>query len=277
MSSVQDRLTGLALRETENLNWATTAFYYSAVHAGRLLCFLCAGDYPMGHADMANLFAAGASGRVRFDWLETFQAYVAGAGPTQQITDTQADARVLRPSLEAAVRASFPSTAAAVASFAPLLSKFKKLRNDCNYEAFLVAHERNHFLVTPGFDDLARAADRASAMAVEMAVSLASESMSAEPAFGPSRALFIASHNHYVRGRLEESLAEKFRHSPSAMSELRTVRDALRVSPVPGPTITADDVDTFLHEIEYGQFGQKQGLMDRWRQDVAALKTSVGL
>lgn len=59
MTSAQDRLTGLMLRESGNLNWATTAFYYSGVHAGRLLCFVCTGDYPTGHAQLADLLAIG--------------------------------------------------------------------------------------------------------------------------------------------------------------------------------------------------------------------------
>lgn len=274
MSSVQDRLTGLALREARNLNWATTAFYYSAVHAGRLLCFLCAGDYPTAHADLANLLAPAGNGRVRFDWLNKFRAYVGGT-PGAQVAAPQGTPAQLRSSLLRTVGAGFPGASARVDRFAPLLSAFKNLRNDANYESLLIAHEKEHFLVTKGFDELAQAANDVSDIATEMATALYAENLVTGDPFAQDRDRFLAAHRLYLRGRFERSLIEKFSDYPSAMNGLQRAVEALTISGGHTPELSPAEVEAFLDPIMYDTFGEKQGLMRRWKRDVEALRAEV--
>src|SRR5439155_2199997 len=123
MSSVQDRLTGLALQESGNLNWATTAFYYSGVHAGRLVCFVCFGDYPMGHAELATLLAptqrtrtGQPSRRFRLDWLNKFLKYVRANNDNAALQNSQAP-RPDHNSLLTAIDATLPGMRAAFDRF----------------------------------------------------------------------------------------------------------------------------------------------------------------
>ena len=275
MSSVQDRLTGLALAEAGNLNWATTAFYYSAMHSGRMLFFVCSGDYPIQHRDM-NGILEGVNGRAKVDWLKKFHAYIGAPAGTGVIEEKSAAASDLRTSLMSAVAVSFRGSDATVQRFAPLLPKFKNLRNDSNYEALLVAHERNHFLVTETFQRLARAADTTSALGVSMAIRLYLEHLRGSAQFQAEHDRLLSAHRLYLRGRFEQSLREKFHGSPSALDALREAVAAL--ADPGGAAAEPDDpeLDAFLDPIMYGQFGQKQGLMDRWERDVASLEASVG-
>lgn len=276
MSSVQDRLTGLALAESENLNWATTAFYYSAMHAGRLLFFVCSGDYPTQHRDM-NAILEGGNGRAKVDWLKKFHGYIGTPGTAGGVEEKSTAATDLRASLMNAVAASCPGSDAAVQRFMPLLPKFKNLRNDSNYEALLVAHERNHFLVTDTFRKLTCAADKASAISVDMAIGLYLEHVKSAQQFQAEHGRFLSAHRLYLRGRFEQSLSEKFKGSPRALAVLREAIAALATPDNPPGEAGSQEVEAFLEPIMYGQFGQKQGLMDRWEGDVASLEAVVGV
>lgn len=277
MSSVQDRLTGLSLRESGNLNWSTTAFYYSAVHAGRLLCFVCTGDYPTGHAELASLLSPSPPAppnpprRFHFDWLDKFKRYVG----TPAVPAPGVVAAPPRPDLEAiqlAIDAHMPALRASFDQFAPLLAKFKNLRNDCNYEALLVAHEVNHFTVTDGFRELVTSADRASSLAVDLATGAYLAHLRGNPCFEPSRVKFHAAHDLYLDGRFGLSLQTKFGTSHTAMGELHRITESLRW---PGAEPVADIENAFLSPIMYDTFGEKQGLMRRWRDDINELKASL--
>ncbi len=280
MSSAQDRLTGIALRENGNLNWATTAFYYSAVHAGRLVCFVCCGDYPTGHAELANLLAPMPTPqrpprRFHFDWLDRFRRYVGAnqIAPAQNPQAPQTD----HDALVAAIDATLPNLRAAFDRFALLPAKFKNLRNDCNYEALLVAHERNHHIVdheshedrgvTQGFQDLVASAEQVSRLAVDLAIDAYLKHLQNADYFGNERERFHAAHCQYLHGRFENSLRQKFQHSPTAMAELQRITDRLGW---PGE-MAAGDLGGFLAPIMYDTFGEKQGLMQRWRDDIAVL------
>lgn len=283
MSSIQDRLTGLALRESGNLNWATTAFYYSAVHSGRLVCFVCSGDYPTSHAVLASLFAKSIAPKKQkrkhtshFDWLDTFRAYLAapdgGEGAATKSDSGSADnqAQDGRPFIDA-IYETMPNLREALDRFSPLLVKFKNLRNDCNYEALLVANEKNHFKATDTFEKLVTSADAASRLACNVAVDAYNLNLRSAECLRPNRDGFHTSHNMFLQSRFVPSLGEKFQQSIIATRELHRIAGDLDW---PG-TPSGINVDDFLEPIIYNIFGEKQGLMLRWRQDVDLLRGTL--
>lgn len=155
--------------------------------------------------------------------------------------------------------------------FAPILAKFKNLRNDCNYEALLVAHEVNHIRVTPDFDNLVKCADEASKAAVELAVAAYLGHVRSDPCFEAHRSQFHAAHNNYVSSRFNHSLRRKFNGSSTARTELLRLSGLLAWPQGPA----ANDTDQFLEPIMYDTFGEKQGLMQRWRDDITALQQAL--
>lgn len=266
MTSVQDRLTGLALRESRNLNWSATAFYYSTVHAARLVCFVVSGDYPKGHKQLARLFSPAESSSPNafsLDWWASFMREMGGSEPQSSI-----DAAVLRGGIQACIS----KLSGGIDSLVPL-AKLKNLRNDCNYEALLVAHEVEHDTVTAGFKELADSADHASGLAIDLACAVYLAHLQRDPAFDESRSKFHAAHAWYLVGRLEESLLRKFNPSPSAMTELARVLKALEW---PGAQPTAPrELDPFLRPIMYDTFDGKNVLMKKWKEDITDLRKSL--
>lgn len=269
MSSAQDRLTGLALRESGNLNWATTAFYYSAVHAGRLICFVHFGDFPMSHDKLATLMAGAQGGCIHLNWLQKFLSYArnqAGQDEGGRVTPTQ---------LRCAMHTGMPCLLRDFDRLAPLLSRFKSLRNDCNYEALLVAHERNHHVVgstepwddhgvTPAFKSLVEVADRVSRIAVDLSIDAYRTNLQQAACFETHRHQFHAAHDEYVQDRFQASLSQKFGCCGSAHSELERLTNRLE-----WPSSAAHgDLGAFLDPIMYDTFGEKQGLMTRWRREI---------
>ena len=278
MSAVQDRLTGLALREAGNLNWATTAFYYNTVHAGRIMCFVCCGDFPKGHLELASMLGGAATGNspIKVNWLWEFRKYVGGALPIGPDDSARGTAASLHTRLREAIDADFPGNVMLVKRFREIPSLFRNLRNDCNYEALLVAHERNHFLVRQGFEDLVAAAEGASAIAVETATALYMTNLNTASCFDSQRPRYIDAHRTYVQGRLTACLAEKFQGSPAAMLELERVLEFLQVVDAAAELPPAHEVEAFLAPIMYDEFGEKRGLMERWNDDIHALSGAVG-
>jgi len=55
-TSLNDYAVGRSLHRQNKLDWACTAYYYSLVHALRLVCFLVYGDFPMRHDNLAKVF-----------------------------------------------------------------------------------------------------------------------------------------------------------------------------------------------------------------------------
>lgn len=273
MSSVQDRLTGLALRESRNLNWSATAFYYSTIHAARLVCFVVSGDYPKRHEQLARLFSpAGSSSpnAISLDWWASFMSEMGGAAGTPRDSERRSsiDAAVLRDGIQACIS----KLSGGIGSLVPL-AKLKNLRNDCNYEALLVAHEVEHDTVTAGFEELADSADHALGLAVDLACAVYLAHLQLDRAFETSRSKIHAAHARYLADRLEESLLRKFSPSPSAMTELARVLKALEWR---GAQPTApDELDRFLRPIMRDTFDEKNVLMKKWKEDITALRKSL--
>jgi hypothetical protein len=70
-STLGDYATARDLHIHNKLNWASTIYYYSLVHALRLICFIALGDFPIGHSDLAKLYKDGELCK-KTKWLKQF-------------------------------------------------------------------------------------------------------------------------------------------------------------------------------------------------------------
>ncbi len=271
MSSVQDRLTGLALQESGNLNWATTAFYYSTVHAGRLLCFAAMGDYPTSHSQLTLALdpAALVKDRIRFDWLFTFLKSLDGSFLAERVEKDNALAVVV-------LRACQDSSQVAgvdpdrIGRFGALLGSFKKLREDSNYEALLIAHERDHTRVTKSFETLAAAAEQVSVMAAELSIGMMTGLVNHHPMFDNLRPSLRRAQAWYMNDRLRMSLAGKFASSANCIRELERLCWLGRID-LAASSNDGDDLVTFLQPIMLEAFSGKKQLMDVWDKKIQRL------
>jgi hypothetical protein len=139
-SALSDYSLGCDLRNRNCLNWSATAYYYSMVHATRLICFLAVGDFPTNHQKLASLFSS--SGKFKTTWLNNFNG-------TQGMD------------LSCSIILNYYSQSSIIKK--PLLERIGKIltlscdcRNDSNYEMLLMAHELDHQYVSPSFDNLTK-------------------------------------------------------------------------------------------------------------------------
>ena len=130
------------------LNWASTTYYYSLVHALRLVCFIPLGDFPTGHSELAKLYKDGTLENRR-RWLQQF------------IRDLGSDTPIDRISFRrTAIATYFGGNEHAIydnklKKWGKILDASRKCRNDSNYEGLIIAHEHVHQLVTDDFNKLA--------------------------------------------------------------------------------------------------------------------------
>ncbi|HEY6271774.1 MAG TPA: hypothetical protein VIX19_07250 [Terriglobales bacterium] len=168
--------------ETGRLNWASTCFYYSLVHLGRMLVFLPLGDFHMSHDELARCF----SGRQDPPQRPQSQCPKCGwplARPKKQKDETDGLRKTAKDlSSHGAIqetdkirgvyakfeelerfyadlvgeRTEEQKTEERLRWFGEALKLAKELRNNNNYEALLIAHEYDHDLMTQCFWALAR-------------------------------------------------------------------------------------------------------------------------
>jgi len=149
-SMCSDYAIGLDLQAQKKLNWAATCIYYSLVHAGRLVCFLPLGDFPIAHRNLGELYADGdTSGNT---WLKE-HARLGFIDSQLGSIETGFSLKDIRSGLRK-MRISPIIIQKAPQLLGIALPKACKLRNDANYEALLIAHEYNHQRVTRQFEQL---------------------------------------------------------------------------------------------------------------------------
>ena len=159
----------LLLRGAQNagrLNWASTAFYYSLVHAGRFLIFVPIGDFPTKHGDLAQCFRQDGEGKPT-DWLNGFAEQIAA---NQRQTADRYRKRIHFQDICAywVEKVEVPQAQEFLTTFGKKLARAKELRNENNYEALLIAHEYRHFRMTESFRNLAKAMRQVARSALEV-------------------------------------------------------------------------------------------------------------
>lgn len=141
-AACSDYAIGVKLKRQKCLNWACTAFYYSMVHAARLICFVETGDFPTAHNQLGRLFSDGRLARDGNTWVKMNQHYLSQVDPMSEFNLVG-----LSPNNRERL--------------GQILDKAQKLRNDANYEGLLISHEYSHEKVTKSFRRLAIALQNA--------------------------------------------------------------------------------------------------------------------
>lgn len=252
------------------LNWAGTAFYYSLVHSARFLVFSAVGDFPTQHNRLSQAFCDRSPGPVSTNWLGEFLS-------APKNWTTQVGFKAL--STHWATALPKGEVEAHLSWVADAMYKAKKLRNENNYEALLIAHEFDHPYLKDSFKDLARAMKAVAKPALSAAVGwyarllLARTGQSngdAEHETNGAQAAFI---QRYVKTRIIEAgerwygttehvVSKDLASIMAPLSELNTVTDQLRVQEI-------EDA------ISLAFFDPKVGLMDSFKNKIAELQDVV--
>lgn len=210
MSALQDYLTGLFLYEKDNLNWATTCFYYSMVHAGRLVSFCITGTYPTQHLHLRKLYD---NQSVSLNWLNQFIK-------NRTIQDTTVNDFLQGASEFLETLGDSDQTSKKLKTFSEQLCSLGELRNDVNYESLIIAHEKYHNLVTEVFWDLSDAALQVSLNATSLAILTYKTYILKSSLLNDRREAFKCISNEYVSQRLKKYTQEKIKDSSECKKDL---------------------------------------------------------
>lgn len=246
----------LVLRRVHD--WASTAFYYSALYAARLIVFLGDMDFPTGHSKIGSLFDGEAiqdrawflstleklnyttSSRTTFRW-ETTRTKLLAQGVSEHMAD------------------------AACRAFHGVLPTATELRNDSSYESLLIAHQYSHKLVTEAFRQLVKHFETLSRGTLQIAATVLAEIAKAHSRGNYFRAFLEDSKNREGFYYLEEQLNDRF---PPEI--VRTTLDLLR----PLKEVSRSDprlADAFHENITIEAFDTKRELMTRFQKDIDSL------
>lgn len=285
MASIQDSILGEAERITENYNWSATCSYYSMVHAGRLLCFLALGDYPMSHQNLKGVFqprlARPRSRRPNragypFDWLSDFSEQARafsdlplGRSDRQRGSAVQGETNWLSYLAEYMTETGVVDALDRVDRYGAVLVAAGQLRNDSNYEALLIAHEYHHESISSAFSDLARHMSSGSRVAVELAVDAFNGYRYHDPDLPAERSSYEAFLHEYVHDRIGEAIRRKVPANPRLDAQLRGV--LARIA-------TKSDYTTYQgleDNISRAMFGGKSSLMTNFEGRVGNLREKL--
>jgi hypothetical protein len=283
ISAASDFAVALDLTQQKKLNWATTAAYYSIVHSGRMIAFAAVGDFPRGHKYLASLFHRDggstedrrlqAPGRVRCNWLQEFtRAQGALQGKPTEITFEE-----LINYYEDVLMS--PHAARMLEDFSLILQNAKSLREDCNYEALLVAHEYDHIKVTDVFRDLAPTMCKGAGRALETSTALLEQFVLRSPALRGRRQVIEYMTSFYVKERLLKSISQrtKFRKIMKVVERLaKPLADISKRDVGEGTDeFTLEQFQRLDRFISLEMFGDKAYLMNECETKKNRLKADI--
>lgn len=147
-SALSDYAIARDLHLHNKLNWACITYYYSLIHALRLICFMAKGDFPKRHDKLAYLFKGK---NVNGGWLEIFLRQSENNSTKVNTVKLNLQDIISSPVLENTC-----NVEQKLRRWGDILDKARNLRNYTNYEGLIIAHEHAHMKVTENLRDLAK-------------------------------------------------------------------------------------------------------------------------
>lgn len=279
MASVQDSILGLKERASGNHNWSATCSYYSMVHAGRLICFLAVGDYPMNHKKLREVFSSEVIQRTNtprvnpgylFDWLRSFSARAEGRFMEHRGRATQGADVALPLVTEYLGEVGIVGANDRLERFGAVLEASGRLRNDSNYEALLIAHEFHHESITSAFQDLSRHMADGAESALNFAVDAFNGFRKYDPDLPEDKSAYEAFLYEYVGDRIGEATRSKTAYEPAAETRLADVLQRIGTQPV---STQYQDLEDHISRVV---FEGKASLMTDFERRVGDLASRVG-
>jgi hypothetical protein len=255
-------------RNDERSNWASTALYYSIVHAARLLVFLPFGDFPTRHDQLASCFQLEGAESTRTNWLNAFLRVSAFR--------FRRDLRHVRYSTEIAPVNLYEAWRHIIADeqtetflewLGVLLEQAKALRNENNYEALLIAHEYDHTYMSDLFTQFTSEMYEGAKRTLGFTAKWFDRYLKASNNLPAGAHAFIA---EYVERRILNPVSAWYGDRVAA--EIRDLLAPLSVDPMQPYSREANDIQ---RAVDFAIFDPKAGLMNDFRGKVESLSRLV--
>jgi len=151
-SAIYNFAQGFNNQRKRRFTWAITNYYYSLVFVGRLLMFLAAGLYYIGHSNVANFFLGNVVRRggdrergapaLKFNEAGEFENVDVYGNPGNNIST-----RNNTISYED-IASNLSINPGKIKNFGEILKQLKNFRNQNTYEAFIIYSQEYHTMLT---------------------------------------------------------------------------------------------------------------------------------
>jgi hypothetical protein len=241
-------------------NWAGTVLYYSLVHTARLLVFLACGDFPKGHGQLGQCFDP-AGQPAPATWL--------GGLLDENAQKKKRSRTVSFANLRefwSAPNSDHDVVSEKLARFGKLLAEGKKLREENNYEALLVAHEYRHDALSESFTSLSDSMEKAAYFAPKVACELLGSSLNGglvnlvKINNSEAQAFFSA----HIEGRIQEPIKQWY---PQIVEKVASVLVPVIAEQSLAYEL-ADQVSRLDRHVDFAIFDQKRSLMRRFNEKI---------
>lgn len=273
ISANHDYAVGLQLKENGMLNWSATASYYSMIHSVRMLIFIVEGDFPKMHNTYEKLFEAKDGNilnkEIKCDWFN------------QELLD-DTDVEILHPktNLEKITqhyktKLEFYNFDSHVKEIAKLTPYCKNLRNDCNYEALLIAHEYNHFVVEPAFRDLSNTMSQVALKYLNLALKCFEHYLLYDSSLSTNNLTYQYLTQHYIMSRVIEQLKKKIAHQNIINHLCRINRIFIYSGQNKFSNQVISDAKRLEEAFSFDIFTGKRSLMNKFKEKIKNLKEAL--
>jgi hypothetical protein len=148
-SAIYNFAQGFNNQEKRRFTWAITNYYYSLVFVGRLLMFLAADLYYIGHSDVANFFIGyvvkrGGDGApaLKFNEAGEFEKVDIYGNPRNNVSTTNNIISYVE------ITSNLSIDIGKIENFGKILRQLKNFRNKNTYEAFVIYAQEYHTILT---------------------------------------------------------------------------------------------------------------------------------
>ncbi|WP_414752683.1 HEPN domain-containing protein [Anabaena sp. CCY 9910] len=265
ISAASDFAVGIDLKNSGKLNWSTTASYYSIFHSARLIIFLALGNYPQDH-NISQLFARNSANTRDPLKLNALKFNSHQVALTTTISDYYKDLLNL------------PNSEFLFNSMNEILSNAKKLRNNSNYDALLMAHEWHHINVTNDFVKLSDSMSNGAKLCLKIASNCFENYIIYDAEIRQNREKIKYLVKNYIVRRLYPSISERIQDKNVLNTVILCTQ---RLENISNEFEINTDIENQLNEFEksflISNFSQKKNLMDNFNTDVQTLAVKVKL
>lgn len=244
---LHDYAVGVELSKTKRLAWAIAANYYSLMHCGRFICLLSGISYPQKHKDLIELFK-GKNVKERNREID-FNYIVSELRRFSQCNEIEERLKRL----------------------GAILKKIKKLREDSNYEYFIVAHQVEHPFFSSELCDAYEVIKRANEGYISFVLDLYCEYINSLP-YGKYVAAFLKDRSPPRRHWGLSYIKRSFKKQEISEETINSIFQLINKHLLKNIQTNIQLDESFFQPIKFREFNEKSEKMLEFKGDVEKLK-----
>ncbi len=277
-SACSDFATSLDLNKDKRYSWAVISSYYSIMHSLRTIIFMVIGDFPMEHSALNKIFydeqdTPTINHYLGRSWLKNFDSNFQEIGRNLNYFNRNHLAE------HYSRKHQFTDSDKHFSNISKLLNLTKKIRNDSNYEALIIAHEKKHIIVSDSFIRLTTAILKAAEYCISIATKCIKHyiELNEEFRFNKDRIKWFTYEFLLTRftGTIEARSKRKYLTSKIHKFSRNIISSFLETDFADIELTISEEYLEIENSISLKIFGEKRNLMNKFHRNVNKLEESV--